>query len=63
MINKSNTNIYNFLLFEIGLDSNAINLGIKIANKDKTSLPIALWSYGILSTKDLHELYKYIYKN
>ena len=54
--------INNFLLKEIGISSSAINLGLKLAKENKTSFPIALWSYGILSTNDLDKLYGFIYK-
>ena len=54
--------INNFLLKEIGISSSAVNLGLKLAKENKTSFPITLWSYGILSTNDLNKLYGFIYK-
>ena len=62
MENNSVIDIIHFLINEIGLPLSAIDLGEKISKKNKISLPIALWSHGILSTEDLHKLYTYIYK-
>ena len=59
---KSIIDINKFLLNQIGLSSSAIDLGLKLAHRNRTSLPIALWSHGILTTNDLHKLYTYIYK-
>ncbi len=56
------TDINNFLISKLGLNSKAIELGIKLANKNGTSLPITLWSNSIISTHDLNELYNYIYR-
>ena len=54
--------IIHFLTNDIGLSLSAIDLGEKLAQKNKISLPIALWSHGILSTDDLDKLYAYMYR-
>ena len=62
MINYSNRKLISFLIDEIGLDESSIELGLKLANKNKSPLPILLWSYGILTIEELDELYKLLYK-
>ena len=42
-----------YLLNEIGLDESSIELGLKLALKNKTPLPILLWSYGMLTIEEL----------
>ncbi len=61
MDKNKNKNIILYLLNEIGLDESSIELGIKLAHRKNTSLPILLWSYGILSTEELDKLYKHFF--
>ena len=61
MDKNKNKNIILYLLNEIGLDESSIELGIKLVLKKNTSLPILLWSYGILSTEELDKLYKHLF--
>ena len=61
MDKNKNKNIILYLLNEIGLDESSIELGIKLALKKNTSLPILLWSSGILSTEELDKLYKHLF--
>ena len=51
-----------YLLNEIGLDESSIELGIKLSKKNNTSLPILLWSYGILTIEELDKLYSFLFK-
>ena len=53
----------NFLLTDIGLSKSAINLGIKLSRKNKASLPITLWSYGLISIDELDRIYNYLWNN
>ena len=62
MNNYSNRKIINFLMDEIGLDDSAIALGLNLSIKNKTPLPILLWSYGMLSIEELDALYTFLFK-
>ncbi len=50
-----------YLLNEIGLDESSIELGIKLSIKNKISLPILLWSYGMLTLEELDKLYSFLF--
>ena len=52
-----------FLLKDIGLSKSAINLGIRLSKKNNASLPIILWSYGLISLDELDRFYDYLWKN
>ena len=62
MDKNKNKNIILYLLNEIGLDESSIELGIKLAHRKNTSLPILLWSYGILTLEELDRLYSFLFK-
>ena len=62
MINYSNRKLISFLIDEIGLEESSVELGLKLANKNNSPLPILLWSYGILTIEELDDLYKHIFK-
>jgi len=51
-----------FLLDEIGLDHSSIELGLKLSIKNNTSLPILLWSYGMLTIEELDKLYSFLFE-
>ena len=51
-----------FLLNEIGLDEPSIELALKLSKRNKTSLPIQLWSYGMLTIDELDKLYSFLFK-
>ena len=51
-----------YLHNELGLDESSIELGIKLSIKNKTSLPILLWSYGMLTIEELDKLYSFLFK-
>ena len=51
-----------YLLNELGLEESAIELGLKLSIKNKTSLPILLWSYGMLTIEELDKLYSFLFK-
>ena len=52
-----------FLFTDIGLSKSAVNLGIKLSKKNKASLPITLWSYGLISIDELDRIYNYLWNN
>jgi len=51
-----------YLLNEIGLDESSIELGLKLSKKNKTPLPILLWSYGMLTIEELDKLYSFLFQ-
>ena len=51
-----------YLLDEIGLDESTIELGLKLSIKNKISLPILLWSYGMLTIEELDKLYSFLFQ-
>ena len=53
----------NFLIHNIGLSESAINLGIKLSKKNNSSLPMTLWSYGLINNDELDKIYNYLWKN
>ena len=62
MINYSNKKIISFLEDKIGLEESSIELGLKLSIKNNTPLPILLYSYGILTIKELDQLYAFLFK-
>ncbi len=59
---KSNSTL-NFLIGEIGLDKETIDLGMKLSIRNKATLPISLWSYGLITTEELDKLYVHIFSS
>tara|TARA_Y100001933_G_C18812567_1_gene485687 strand:+ start:414 stop:605 length:192 start_codon:yes stop_codon:yes gene_type:complete len=53
----------NFLKKDIGLSESAINLGIKLSKKNNASLPITLWSYGLINIDELDKIYNNLWNN
>ncbi len=61
-----NDNFYKpikFILTDIGLSRSAINLGIRLSKQNNASLPITLWSYGLISIDELDRIYNYLWIN
>ena len=51
-----------YLFNEVGLEESSIELALKLAIKNKTPLPILLWSYGMLTIEELDKLYSFLFK-
>ena len=51
-----------YLFNEVGLDESSIELGLKLSIKNKTPLPILLWSYGMLTIEELDKLYSFLFQ-
>ena len=62
MDNFTSKNMIIYLVNEIGLDESSIELGIKLSKRNNTSLPILLWSYGMLTIDELDKLYSFLFK-
>ena len=63
MDNYSNRKIIFFLIDEIGLNESSIELGLKLAIKNNTPLPILLWNYGILTIEELDKFYTFLFQS
>ena len=62
MNNYLHKEMINFLLNELGLEESSIELGLKLSIKNKTPLPILLWSYGMLTIEELDKLYSFLFQ-
>lgn len=62
MIDYSNEKMISYLVDEIGLLESSIVLGLMLSIKNKTPLPIILWSYGLLTLKELDMLYTFLFQ-
>ena len=51
-----------YLFNEVGLDETSIELGIKLSIRNRSSLPILLWSYGMLTIEELDKLYSFLFQ-
>tara|TARA_Y100001978_G_C23597221_1_gene386850 strand:+ start:224 stop:412 length:189 start_codon:yes stop_codon:yes gene_type:complete len=50
-----------FLNQEIGLSYSSIHLGIKLSIKNEIPLPMALWSYSLITTEELDRFYNFMW--
>ena len=50
-----------YLNKKIGLSYSTINLGIKLSKRNNTTLPLALWSYSLITTDELDKLYDFLW--
>ena len=62
MNNSVSKDMIIYLFNEVGLDESCIELGIKLSIKNKTPLPILLWSYGMLTIEELDKLYSFLFQ-
>ena len=51
-----------YLFNVVGLDESSIELGLKLSIKNKTPVPILLWSYGMLTIDELDKLYSFLFQ-
>ena len=61
MNSKLSNNELIYLNSKLGLSYSSIHLGIKLSMKNKTSLPLALWSYSLITTDELHKYYDFLW--
>ena len=62
MNNYLSTEMIIYLFNELGLEESTIELGMKLSIKNNTSLPILLWSYGMLTIEELDKLYSFLFQ-
>ena len=61
MNSKISTKVIIYLNKEIGLSYSTIHLGIKLSIRNNTTLPLALWSYSLITTDELDKLYDFLW--
>ena len=62
MNNNASREMIIYLSDVVGLEESSIELGIKLSIKNKTPLPILLWSYGMLTFEELDKLYSFLFQ-
>ncbi len=50
-----------YLNKELGLSYSSIHLGIKLSMRNNISLPLALWSYSLITTDELDKFYDFLW--
>ena len=63
MNNNLNKEMIIYLSNEVGLEESSIELGVKLSKKNNTPLPVLLWSFGMLTNKELDKLYSFLFQN
>ncbi|WP_413677872.1 DUF2949 domain-containing protein [Prochlorococcus sp. MIT 0916] len=53
-INPPTDELCNFIIDKLGINQNALELGIKRARFENSPLPIVMWSYGLISLTQLN---------
>ena len=61
MNSKISKKIIIYLNKNIGLSYSTIQLGIKLSKRNNTSLPLALWSYSLITTYELDKIYNFLW--
>ncbi len=61
MNSKISDKVIIYLNKKIGLSYATIKLGIKLSKRNNTPLPLALWSYSLITTDELDKLYYFLW--
>tara|TARA_B100001115_G_scaffold167046_1_gene145761 strand:- start:413 stop:601 length:189 start_codon:yes stop_codon:yes gene_type:complete len=61
MNSKISNKVLIYLNTELGLSYSSIHLGIKLSMRNNTSLPLALWSYSIITNEELDKFYDFLW--
>ena len=61
MNSKISDNVIIYLNKKIGLSYSTIHLGVKLSKRNNSPLPLALWSYGLITTDELDTLYDFLW--
>jgi len=61
MNSKKSNKVIIYLNKKIGLSYSAIQLGIKLSKRNNISLPLALWSYSLITTDELDKIYDFLW--
>ena len=61
MNSKISNKVLIYLNSELGLSYSSIHLGIKLSIRNEISLPMALWSYSLITTDELDKFYDFLW--
>ena len=61
MNSKISNKVIIYLNKKIGLSYPTIHLGIKLSKRNNPSLPLALWSYSLITTDELDKIYNFLW--
>ena len=61
MNSKISNKLIIYLNKKIGLSYSTIHLGIKLSKRNNTTLPLALWSYSLITTDELDKIYNFLW--
>ena len=61
MNSKISNKVLIYLNKELGLSYSSIHLGIKLSMKNNISLPLALWSYSLITSDELDKFYDFLW--
>ena len=61
MNSKISNKLIIYLNKKLGLSYSTIHLGIKLSTRNNTPLPLALWSYSLITTDELDKLYDFLW--
>lgn len=61
MNSKISNKVLIYLKKKVGLSYSSIHLGIKLSMRNNTSLPLALWSYSLITNDELDEFYSFLW--
>jgi len=61
MNSKISNKLLLYLNTVLGLSYSSIHLGIKLSIRNNISLPMALWSYSLITTDELDKLYDFLW--
>ena len=62
MNSKISNKVIIYLNKKIGLSYSVIHLGIKLSKRNNTTLPLALWSYSLITTDELDKIYDFLWR-
>tara|TARA_Y100001968_G_C19113944_1_gene598595 strand:- start:134 stop:343 length:210 start_codon:yes stop_codon:yes gene_type:complete len=52
-INQPSEKLCNFIIEKLGISKRALELGVKRCTLENSPLPIAMWSYGLMTLSQL----------
>ena len=55
-INPPSKDLCNFIIDKVGISQSALELGIRRSCLENSPLPIVMWSYGLITLKQLKSI-------
>ena len=55
-INLPSQELCDFIVYKLGINKTALDLGIKRSILENSPLPIVMWSYGLLTLSQLNSI-------